>query len=114
MRSKVHLIIFHSKWVRHIANQNVLFLQFTCNGTIKQSIIAVAKLFIRVSTALCLKHTRVRAVPISFDAPLELVAASAIFWNASKYTDIACIVALDLKETERNSRIGFIEVWSTI
>lgn len=42
----------------------------TCSGKIKQSIIAVVKLFIRVSTALCRKHTRVNAVPISLDAPI--------------------------------------------
>lgn len=60
-----------------------IFLQ-TCKGIIKQSIIVDVNVFILVSTALCLKHTRVNAVPISFEAPLELVAASAIFWNASK------------------------------
>lgn len=31
--------------------------------------IAVVNVLSRVSTALCRKHTRVRAVPISFDAP---------------------------------------------
>jgi hypothetical protein len=30
---------------------------------------AVVKVFIRVSTALCRRQTRVSAVPISFDAP---------------------------------------------
>ena len=30
---------------------------------------AVVKVFMRVSTALCRKQTRVNAVPISFDAP---------------------------------------------
>lgn len=42
---------------------------FTCNGIIRQSIMAVVNVFIRVSTALCRKHTRVSAVPISLDAP---------------------------------------------
>lgn len=41
----------------------------TCNGTIMQSIMAVVNVFIRVSTALCRKQTRVKAVPISLDAP---------------------------------------------
>lgn len=31
---------------------------------------AVVNVFMRVSTALCRKHTRVNAVPISFDAPV--------------------------------------------
>lgn len=30
---------------------------------------AVVKVFIRVSTALCRRQTRVKAVPISFEAP---------------------------------------------
>jgi hypothetical protein len=33
------------------------------------SMMAVVKVFIRVSTALCRRQTRVSAVPISFDAP---------------------------------------------
>lgn len=32
---------------------------------------AVVKVFIRVSTALCLRQTRVRAVPISLEAPIN-------------------------------------------
>lgn len=42
---------------------------FTCNGKIKQSIMAVVNVLSLVSTALCRKQTRVRAVPISLDAP---------------------------------------------
>lgn len=42
---------------------------FTCNGIIKQSNMAVVNDFNLVSTALCRKHTRVNAVPISFEAP---------------------------------------------
>lgn len=42
----------------------------TCNGKIRQSIMADVKLFMRVSTALCRKQTRVNAVPISLDAPV--------------------------------------------
>lgn len=41
----------------------------TCNGIIRLSMMAVVNVFIRVSTALCLRQTRVNAVPISFDAP---------------------------------------------
>lgn len=52
---------------------------FTCNGKIKQSIMAVVKLFMRVSTALCRKHTRVNAVPISFDAPEKYKFLEKIF-----------------------------------
>lgn len=33
------------------------------------SMMAVVNVFIRVSTALCRRQTRVKAVPISFDAP---------------------------------------------
>lgn len=44
----------------------------------------LVKVFIRVSTALCRRQILVKAVPISLVAPLALVAASAIFWKASK------------------------------
>lgn len=52
--------------------ENILdkkFLSHTCIGIIRLSIMAVVKVFNRVSTALCRRQTRVRAVPISFDAP---------------------------------------------
>lgn len=46
-------------------------MTFTCNGIIRLSIMAVVNVFSRVSTALCRKQTLVRAVPISFDAPIK-------------------------------------------
>lgn len=42
---------------------------YICGGTIKKILTYLVNDFIRVSTALCLKHILVSAVPISLVAP---------------------------------------------
>lgn len=70
-----------------------LFLIFFSHTT-QAGMTYQVKDFIRVSTALCLRHILVSAVPISLVAPLAFVAASAIFWKASRYAETASIAAL--------------------
>lgn len=66
----------------------------SCRGLIRPSRKHVENCLSLASMLRCLMHILVNADPMSLVPPLELVARSATFWNASRKTCTATAVAL--------------------